>query len=174
MLRFTEFGSDKETKHSYGRFYTDIIKHRNVKTVFEVGVRQGGSIKAMLEADSIESVVGCDIDDLDDGVCNLPNFKFFHDGFQSVMPKLKGSFFDLLIDDGSHERLHQNEFLELALPLTAAGGVIVIEDIQDPDREISQFLNKCPHGWRSGVYDGRGFTGRYDDVIVYYIKPAEK
>jgi len=161
MINFDKHGSDKDTIHTYGEFYEDCLQgaHR----ILEVGIQYGGSIKAMMELLPDAKFVGIDIEDIH-GI-DHPNFNFHHGGFEKVWPEIEGEF-DVIIDDGSHELSDQLSFLLLARPHVTPGGLMIVEDIQYPDKELPELIAACPAGWKVKVHDWR--TTRYDDVIVAF------
>jgi cephalosporin hydroxylase len=87
-----------------------------------------------------------------------------------VIEQLQGQQFDLIIDDGSHVASHQITAIEQLSPLLRAGGLFVIEDLQD-DAATAAVQSAFPGDWTVMVQDWRRQSGRYDDVIVVGRKP---
>lgn len=103
--------------------------------LLEIGVQNGGSLEVWAQYfDHAESIIGCDIDPK---CCNL----CYEDARISVviadpttesgLKKIasKSSFFDIVIDDGSHISSDIiNAFFNL-FPLLRPGGVYIVEDL---------------------------------------------
>jgi cephalosporin hydroxylase len=87
-----------------------------------------------------------------------------------VIEQLQGQQFDLIIDDGSHVASHQIAAIQQLSPLLRAGGLFVIEDLQD-DAATAAVQSAFPGDWTVMVQDWRRQSGRYDDVIVVGRKP---
>lgn len=60
--------------------------------------------------------------------------------------------FDIIIDDGPHNKDSQIKFLELYLPKLKAGGTLIIEDIEDINY-IEDFKNKLDGQYRYSIID---------------------
>ena len=158
----TACGSDKCTVHSYGHFYDSIFALHSIKSVLEIGIYKGASLKALSMVDETIYALGVD--------------KQFVPGFTQVTatapdfsPVVKycdenSRFFDLIIDDGSHLKRDQLQGILALYRFLKPGGIYVIEDIQ---KESTATEFKI-HGAR--ILDLRAVKGRRDDVIAYWVK----
>jgi predicted O-methyltransferase YrrM len=154
-------GSDKTTVHTYGQFYDDLIADLQPRRVLEIGVFHGASIRAWRHLPQPVEVVG-----VDRNLCpGIPVIRCTAPDFSPVIEQLQGQQFDLIIDDGSHQQAHQIAAIQQLSPLLRAGGVFVIEDLQD-DAATAAVQSAFPGDWTVVVQDWRRQSGRYDDVIV--------
>lgn len=167
---FTLHGSDKDTYHSYGEVYEDLLGPRRdgITAFLEVGVAGGGSLKAWREwlpPDAV--VVGLDLDARPtpvDGVTMLL-------GVDSTDPAacdtaLGYSRFDVIVDDGCHWPDEQVETWLALYRRVRPGGLYVIEDLQNVERDGPRFA-----GLGAELIDRRGVKGRGDDALAVWRKP---
>lgn len=128
-----------------------IAKHFPPTRIMEIGTRTGISLGQIISAmkeygHKIGTVVSFDV--FDDGYISpeLVGLNFRHLGlgikpnFQvgnslETVPKYKtehpGELFDWVLVDGNHEANHARQDLENVVSLTAAGGLIVFDDISE-------------------------------------------
>jgi predicted O-methyltransferase YrrM len=159
-------GSDKTTVHTYGQFYDDLIADLQPRRVLEVGVFHGASIRAWRHLPEPVEVVG-----VDRNLCpGIPVIRCTAPDFGPVIEQLQGQQFDLIIDDGSHQQAHQIAAIQQLAPLLRAGGLFVVEDLQD-DQATAAVQSAFPGDWTVMTRDWRRQSGRYDDVIVVGRKP---
>lgn len=159
-------GSDKTTVHTYGQFYDDLIADLQPRRVLEIGVFRGASIRAWRHLPDPVEVVG-----IDRNPCpGIPVIRCTAPDFSPALEQLQGQQFDLIIDDGSHKAEHQIAAIQQLAPLIRAGGVFVVEDLQD-DAATAAVQSAFPDDWTAIVQDWRRQSGRYDDVIVVGRKP---
>jgi cephalosporin hydroxylase len=90
--------------------------------------------------------------------------------FGPAIDQLTDQWFDLIIDDGSHQQAHQIAAIQQLSPLLRAGGLFVVEDLQD-DAATAAVQSAFPGDWTVMVQDWRRQSGRWDDVIVVGRKP---
>lgn len=114
-------------------------------SVVEIGVLGGGSLRMWRDYLGSDSrIYGIDIDptcrrfeapgiEISIGDQGDPDF---WKEFLSRCPQI-----DVVIDDGSHEALHQAITLELLLPHISPGGVYICEDIHGPFHPFHSFLD---------------------------------
>ena len=166
--------SDKDTIHSYIDIYDCLFfqKKLTAKTVLEIGVLQGGSIKLWNDYFENADVYGIDTLPLD----KLPNFsdkkriKLFGgtDAYDNefVYYHLSDKKFDMLLDDGPHTLQSVKDFINKYLPLLNNNGILVIEDIQDIKWiEILKELVPIEDKKYIQVFDLRKNKKRYDDIL---------
>jgi cephalosporin hydroxylase len=134
--------------------------------VLEIGVFRGASIRAWRHLPDPVEVVG-----VDRNPCpGIPVIRCTAPDFGPALEQLQGQEFDLIIDDGSHVASHQIAAIQQLAPLLRAGGLFVVEDLQD-DQATAAVQAAFPNDWDVTVQDWRRQSGRYDDVIVVGRKP---
>lgn len=169
-------GTDKQTLHSYGPVYEQLLsplKEKNA-TILEVGVQLGGSLLLWHDLLPKSLVIGIDNKDAIDKSI-MPRMDplrcavLFMDAYDSDtifrVQQLAINGIDFAIDDGPHSLESQQRFLDLYLPLLNEGGIAVIEDIQDCawfESLIPLVTNKYSYE----IVDRRGVKGRYDDLML--------
>jgi hypothetical protein len=121
-------------EHGYLRHYWTHFRdiRESVKTVCEVGVQTDRSVRFWEEFFPNAQICGIDIE---------PACREFEGGrrrifigdqsdpvfLESVLSEMGGSF-DILIDDGSHEVVHQLKTFEYMFPRLSPHGIYVVED----------------------------------------------
>lgn len=131
-----KYGSDKGEKsyaNNFAKIYDSYLsdKRNDVKKVLEIGVGNGGSLRMWCEYFPSAIIYGIDIN---------PGFLFSEDRIvtalinQSNRESLKkfaeeNGPFDLILDDGSHNVIHQQISLGLLFPYLEDGGYYIVEDL---------------------------------------------
>jgi hypothetical protein len=160
---------DKGTTHRYIQTYERLfspLKEIDI-TLLEIGVSHGHSLKMWREYFNTATIMGIDL--------NYPTLELagceFHICDQTnemqIIKILNGRKLDIVIDDGSHRLQDQLSSFCHIFPFLKMGGMYIIEDIQDPAREIPVFkerLGDCE------VVDTRSESGRYDDILLIWKK----
>ncbi len=137
---FNLYGTDKARDHGYHKAYSKLFKDRySVKNIFEIGIGLGFSKNAwkVLYPNAKLFFVDNNPDFLinEDGVFSYYADQNNIDTFKDFRYKTNEIFYDLVIDDASHNfELTYNTFLEVSKWLNYEG-VYVIEDIKDLDVE---------------------------------------
>lgn len=163
-------GGDKGTAHTYIDVYENILKpYRENGNLLEIGIYHGHSLKMWGEYFINGKITGVDVE-IHPKVLELksnPKFEIIHHDAtkQSVLDFLKNSKFDVIIDDGSHNIEDQITSFKILSPLVNSGGLYIIEDILniDKDREKFYSLNES-----CSIIDNRRIKGRWDDILVVY------
>lgn len=174
----TNFGSDKNTDHTYGWLYDGVLAGALAEpgeqiSVLEIGVQFGNSARAFMSEGC--RYVGID-KDLPDSVflhviqCVSPDFSNAGRRFDST-----GELFHLVIDDGSHTKECQAaaivNFWKYMHPNRA---IMVIEDIQDESSVDFLIANAMSLDGVGQIHfiDMRKAKGRADDMIIVIEKPG--
>lgn len=160
--RFADFGSDKDTIHSYGEFYSTLLApyiDRENFTLLEIGVQNGSSMRAFRDYLPKAGLVGVDIKE----PISVDGYEFYHADINEFTTMER---FDVIIDDGSHLIAEQLKALENLYDNLKDGGVYVIEDIQSP-AYLPMFEQRYAN---VTVMDYRQIKGRYDDMLVVIKK----
>lgn len=173
-------GTDKQTLHSYGPVYEQLLsplKGKNA-TVLEVGVQLGGSLLLWHDFLPDSVVIGLDNKDaidpsimprMDPLRCAVLFMDAYDNDTISKVKQLAPSGIDFAIDDGPHSLASQQRFLELYLPLLNDGGIAVIEDIQDYSW-FDSLTSLVSEDYAYEIIDLRGVKGRYDDLMLIVHK----
>ena len=121
---FTRNGTDKG---KYADAYSVWFSRISPKRVLEIGVFNGGGMRALKEFFPDAEIYGVEIEEV-----QIPNvFRGSQDDpdFLTGINEIAGGF-DLIIDDGSHLWAHQRITFETMFPLLRPGGMFVIEDLE--------------------------------------------
>lgn len=163
---FTKHGSDKNSRHSYGPFYDELLTplKPDIRRMLEVGIAWGHSLKAWRDwfgpgvevhgmdltanpgsIDGATQYLGCDSTKLD-----------------QVDAILRDLMFDLIVDDGDHHPDRQRDTYQNLIGRLNPGGVYVIEDFQ--------WLEAAPWFIEQGgtLVDRRGVKNVPDDVLIVF------
>ena len=146
---FTEFGSDKDTRHSYGALYLELIGKLSRPRILEIGVGSvndfpyaglpaGGALKAFRKEFQNATIVGIDIDPhsieaiKEQGFIGLVVDQTSDESLINAKKILneKGPF-DLIIDDGFHDPHANIRTLKKLFELLSESGTYVIEDVHE-------------------------------------------
>jgi ABC-type amino acid transport substrate-binding protein len=165
-------GGDKGTAHSYIDIYAERISADEGKSLLEIGVWQGHSLKMWADYLPDSRIVGLDID--------LSMLIFDVEGFevllcdatkQAQIKELVTGKFDYIIDDGSHTPEAQITALYNLWDYLLIGGKYFIEDVLGMDvakslvEKIVAFT-----GMAVQVYDLTAVKGRADDILIEITK----
>ena len=172
---FNKYDTDKNTKfHNYTRQYNTLFKEFRDKPIkyLEIGVFNGGSIKAFKEAfKNSRCIVGLDIDNRCKNYEDVTNNIFIEIGDATNIDFIKsitekyGSF-DVILDDGSHTNKDVIKSFELLFPLLNDNGLYIVEDTicyksppyidQNYENHLQYFFNyvKYLNQWRFDSTDG--------------------
>lgn len=136
------YGSDKPVQ--YAPFYDLLLASRqaSVRSVFEIGIFKGGSLRMWRDYFFRAQIYGMDIN---------PETLFTEDRIQTfqgdqasagAIRKIADSCgpFDLIVEDGSHKPDHQVMNAEFLMPYLSPGGLYIIEDVNPPVCEVSSRL----------------------------------
>ena len=178
--------TDKNTVHSYLDLYQPLFekKKESAKNVLEIGICNGGSIKLWRDYFINATVYALDIMELADissEIKNDPRIKLYtsinayNDDFFIDHFLTNPTRFDIVLDDGPHTKESMIIFIRNFLRILTDDGILVVEDVQDPDwiadlaLAVPVELQKCIR-----VYDLRQTKGRYDDMVFVIDKSINK
>jgi len=171
---FTKYGSDKESLHGYSPIYESLFRHRreHVRRVLEIGVAEGGSLLAWADYFPNAEIIGMDkVSPFrpDGGRVRVLYGDQGEPWHLLNIWKTVGYDFDLIVDDGSHEPLHQIGCFLALRRLLSHEGAYVIEDVQE-ERVWKSFPELFPHQ-DVKLIDLRHKNGRYDNLLVIACGP---
>lgn len=166
-------GSDKVTDHSYGPVYDSLFGPLRppVRSLLEVGVYEGASLRGWVEALPQATVFGLDVAPRQwssERVRIAQADAADPASLARAIPTLGigPHTLDAIIDDASHTFRDQVATLMLLWDYLRPGGVYVIEDVQPT----------CPHApfvrLGGAIFDLRHLKGRHDDVLAIFHKPS--
>jgi len=167
---FSYYQTDKGTcPHYYLEVYDKLFEPFQDKEInlFEVGYDLGGSCKLWADYFSKAKIKAIDIrsypkptysDRISLEVINVNNITPNY--FLNFLP-------DIVIDDGSHKTQDQIHLVKSAYPMLRSGGLILIEDLIDIDKQKIEFEKI---GIPFEIVDLRRSGGKIDDVLIIYRK----
>jgi len=175
---------DKGTVHSYIEVYEEILApyRKTAHNILEIGLMSGGSLRMWDEYFKGEVFgIDCSIKPID-GKADLT--KAIEDGLyisigdasnpNDIFRFYNGLKFDVIIEDAGHSMEQQISIYQTLGAYLAEGGVYIIEDVQDIDKDeniLRAYINSVSGGWKKDkprieVIDRRKIKGRYDDVLI--------
>ena len=187
-------GTDKGHAHSYDTLYERLLSpyQYRARHVLEIGVDSGASIAAWADYFPNALITGVDIQsetwlvdkfglksprielhELDATMPSSPLQIATKDTVKTIHMKenTNGSarLYDVIIEDASHEPIHQVQHFTVFAPTLALGGIYIIEDIDGAHeayvrREIAATV--AEHGLRMEWFDLRSVKNRFDDILA--------
>lgn len=134
-------GSDKGDIAPNGNHYAKWYEHwfaplrHSATQICEVGVANGGSLKASHDYFPNAHIIGLDIVDKSAYNSERISTRLFDQGNLAQLEQFvaecreRGLQFDLIIDDGSHDVMHQQLTFGKLFQLVRPGGIYVLEDM---------------------------------------------
>lgn len=181
-----DYATDKLSRHSYIPIYEELFKSRinTALNVLEIGIGSGGSLQLWNDYFINAAIYGID---LNYHIDSLDRFQRIHqimdDAYSSECIQqnfiAKDIKFDIVIDDGPHNKRSQMMAMELYFPLLKDDGVIVVEDVQDylePGEWIKDIIQSLPREYQAfaRVVDLRHFDKAQDDLMIVLDKSKIK
>jgi hypothetical protein len=183
---FSEFGSDKDSRHSYGGLYFEILKDFTKPRILEIGVGSinnfpyaglpaGGALKAFRKKFSEATIIGIDIDVNSIQLIQALGFVGFlvdqtSDRSLAETRNALDAFgpFDLIIDDGFHDPHANIRTLKTLFCLLSENGTYVIEDIHESLIDFWRVVSVHLPG-KIQILDMRDLRPGVDDNILILI-----
>jgi SAM-dependent methyltransferase len=188
---FTEFGSDKNTRHSYAEIYFSLLKDKSKPRILEIGVgsendfpyaglRAGGGLQAFRKKFPDAEIIGLDIDPESIKIIKNLGFKGYvmdqtsTDSLMEVKTELLNmGRFDLIIDDGFHDPHANVRTLMSLYDLLAHNGSYVIEDVHETLIDFWKVISAYLPG-EMELIDLRNLRPGVDDNILILFEEANK
>ncbi len=167
------YKTDKARDHSYGPFYDSLFERFDRESplnILELGVQAGGSLLAWKDYFPNSNVYGVDISDSRFEEYKSDRVKFTK-GDVRDMPVDDSIMYDIIIDDSDHFIGTQIFIVQNYYPLLKKGGVMVIEDVQDPENDFLAVHQHLPMTAKMSSVDLRSKKGRRDDFLIM-IQPV--
>lgn len=167
---------DKDTVHTYIDAYSELLKpYRGKCSFLEIGLFSGQSLRMWEQYFDEGKVYGIDCSDqpiggmqdlrpmIAEGTHNI----IIMDGTNEsdIEKNFKNIYFDVIIDDGSHELQHQLDSYKYFKSHLSKGSIYIIEDVQDIDSSRLVFEN-IDSEKKVTIFDRRDIKNRYDDVMI--------
>jgi hypothetical protein len=170
------FDTDKNTLHSYIDYvYSELFSEIQIsaKNILEIGIDKGGSIFLWKEYFLNANINAIDIEDKKEIFNNNEQLKIFKanaydDNFINSLPE---NYFDLIIDDGTHNLEDMIKFLNGYQSKLNENGIIIIEDlrciswVEILKKNVLSNLTQCIN-----IYDLRSIKNRADDILFVINK----
>lgn len=171
-----KYKADKFGKHNYTAFYYDLFQHNrnNVKTVVELGIGEGASLRMWHDFFPNAKIYGADIEPEryreEDGYPRIEIVKCDQTKLKDVdeLVKLTEGEIDLFIDDGSHKTSDQFLTALAVVPYLKTGSIYVIEDVAEP--EMFYILQKALVVLTLAKCEMMPLSKRYDDRLIVITK----
>lgn len=148
-------GTDKEIVHNYCRYFYDeaFKKYADQKiSLMEVGVLNGASLVMWHKYfKNAQKIIGIDRGGISakwephflQYLETCPNRDvvqiLYGDAYSEAFASSLQDNFDIIIDDGDHKIQSQTKFIELYLKKLKPNGILVIEDVFNPDILFDNF-----------------------------------
>jgi len=172
-------GTDKNTIHSYGNIYDSILKKfiglKNIN-ILEIGVYSGSFLNVLNEYLPSANLYGFDITLDNIKIKKNDKIKLFKgDCSKSDTLNLLPSdlYFDLIIEDGSHDPHEQIKTFEIFNKKLKNEGMYIIEDINKSNKNhVLQSVNNICNEKKLNLryFDLRYIKNRFDDIIAVISK----
>ncbi|HRH51320.1 MAG TPA: hypothetical protein PLP23_21385 [Panacibacter sp.] len=133
IIKNLELVSDKVYWHQFDEFYFNNIQI-DPQNILEIGIAKGNSIRLLRDKYPLASIFGFDIIEqqsswpVDDNIFYYKVDQGDMLSFRELMYRINRRF-DLIIEDGSHDPLHQKISLIECLNFISEGGIYVLEDL---------------------------------------------
>lgn len=165
------FITDKCTKHSYCDIYDKLFyEYKSLEiNLLEIGVAAGGSVCMWWEYFEKAQIYGFDINDIPIYLSeNLKDNRYEHhkgDAYcKSSVYKLPN--LDILIDDGPHTQESFKKLIELYCGKINNNGLLIIEDIDIHNHNISEIINYFPSNFLVSFIDLTEKNNVGDDSLI--------
>jgi hypothetical protein len=179
-------GGDSDTCHNFCREYHAMFEghQHEVKHVLEIGINAGSSLRMWKEYFPSAMIIGLDSDARclvhdEDRIMCLAADQGDPTSLYQALGKLRedAPMFDLIVDDGSHQRDHQITSMRTLLPFLAPWGYYVIEDLGTGEVEtLTSLWQAVPDGYG---YESIKITGGLGPKVqphewLFVVTPCQK
>ena len=178
--RLSDYGhnTDKSYGHQYLHLYEGLCEplRDRARKVLEIGVLDGASLIMWQQYFTNAHIFGIDVSPAPPALAGIEDITHiradaYNDTTVSEIQKLGP--FDLILDDGPHSLESQLAAATKYAPLVARGGLLIIEDIPNPDW-VPKIANAIPEELQQFTYaiDRRWIPGKGDtinDEIIFIL-----
>lgn len=161
-----KYGTDKATYHYYLDFYETYLP-KQIKHLLEIGVEYGNSLKMWKEFYGQESIIeGWDIYPRNVDGCIVK--KIDQSNRLEIEENTKDCKYDIIIDDGGHQRSGIETSLSILFPKTK---IYIVEDLHACTETIPSLLAT----WYSAYskMDEAKYINKYKKVLGVYNRNNE-
>jgi hypothetical protein len=181
LTLFENFATDKQTRHSYQKFYIEILENmkNDYGVLLELGVDRGGSCAAFKAALCNFKILGVDRRNVIDKQYEK-DFEFLHGNLFTppIINNIKKHSYNIIIDDMSHSISDMILAFNILSPNLATNGHYIIEDISLPSFSIPLILDNIKnkeqfiinHKDFSQEINGWGKFNNHDNHILHFKK----
>ena len=139
--------SDKIFWHKFDSFYESRLPLDNVENILEIGVFKGDSIRYWREKYADSHIYGMDIIEENIFWPKDDRIKYFRIDQSDIVSYRQclsevSRIFDVVIEDGSHDPLHQKISLMETLPYLRNGSIYILEDIHTSHHDHPLFKSR--------------------------------
>lgn len=174
---FLKYESDKSGYHSYEKIYSTLFNNReNVKNILEVGIHLGGSLRAWKELFINSNIIGLD-NNVERFFSEPRIYSMYLDQsvestFDQFKSAVRGTEFDLIIDDGCHYLNETILTFKKLLPLLSDKGYFVVEDIQEKFISYWEDIKKeLPKNYSVNIYNMNDLRKtNLNDNIMFVVR----
>jgi hypothetical protein len=166
---------DKGSVHTYiDEYETLLFPYKTGCSVLEIGLEHGGSLKMWNEYFTNSQITGITLyyptyltspHSLEDINNNKINVIINNACSSEILSSVEHFGFDVIIDDGSHLVEEQIASFNLFKRRMNKGGIYVIEDIQDLERDKETYEKLHDN---LTIIDNRHINNRWDDIMLVY------
>lgn len=169
-------GGDSDTCHAYCWYYHQMFEHLRDKPIdlLEIGVNRGCSLKMWAEYFPKAQILGID----SSGECmkggrwslltmrdtRITTVPADQNNARQLWDAVGKRTFDIIIDDGSHERPHQLVSMYALLPSLKPGGLYVVEDLGPNFKDHELMEPAADLAWDYTVIPIEGGRGKADCI----------
>ena len=128
------YNTDNSYFHLFSEFYNDYFKKIRTSeiTILEIGVYEGRTLKLLEDYFPNSKLYGIDTrTTYVEQICD-ERIKTYHctqDDFEKIDSHLNGIKFDIIIDDGTHQTIHQQKSLGHMFRYLNPSGIYICEDL---------------------------------------------
>lgn len=160
-------GCPGDTCHTYTEAYYNMFKNRreSVFRVLEIGINAGSSLRMWEEFFPAAKISGFDI--RPEVLFNAGRIRCYLADQSNANSLLEAVYnihvrpeFELIVDDGSHELLHQLVTMKTLLPFITDDGVYIIEDVGGMHCNPRPILDHVPDGYVAEQIECPGGQGK--------------
>jgi hypothetical protein len=127
-----KFHTDKSSGgHFYTQYYEQILQSKkdNVKSLLEIGIGGGGSLKVWATYFPNAQIYALDIHKYKSEIKRIQAFQFNQNNKNKLIETFKYKTFDIIIDDGGHNGSDILISLDILFNYLINGGYYIIEDM---------------------------------------------
>lgn len=140
-----KYGTDKAVDHNFLNAYEGFFDACNFepKTIVEVGIWRGESLRMWSEYFPVANIIGLDINknlffSTEKITCTFAD----QSNVATITPF--AAIADLFVDDGSHQWSHQIKTFEAVWPLLSTGSIYIMEDLHTSNMPSYKDCNTQP------------------------------